>query len=113
VEIEAQKKWDSLLKALHGRFGMDMDLKSILFVIGLQELGMNQQKFSKDQKLEVMHVAICSLLEPFGHYKYIGRDQDGWPHWELVEKLPSLAKLQQESLLKQSILEYWSDLIQD
>tara|TARA_R100001015_G_C4593710_1_gene149039 strand:- start:777 stop:1106 length:330 start_codon:yes stop_codon:yes gene_type:complete len=109
VEIESQKKWDSLLLALKERFKMDMDLKSILFIIGLQELGMNQQKFSKDQKLEVMHVAICTLLEPFGHYKYLGRDKDGWPHWELMEKLPALAKDQQEELIKQSILEYWSE----
>jgi hypothetical protein len=111
VEIESQKKWDSLLIVLKKRFEMDMDLKSILFLIGLQELGMNQQKFTKDQKLEVMHIAICTLLEPFGHYQYIGRDQDGWPHWELMEKLPPLAKNQQEDLMKQSILEYWSDLI--
>ena len=90
---------------------MDMDLKAVLFVIGLQELGMNQQKFSKDQKLEVMHIAVCTLLEPFGHYKYIGRDKDGWPHWELQKKLPPLPKNQQEDLMKQSILDYWSDLI--
>jgi len=109
MEIESQKKWDKLRSALTQRFKMEMDLKAILFVIGLQELGMNQQKLSKDQKLDVMHIAVCTLLEPFGHYTFLGRDQDGWPHWELSERLPLLAKDQQEDLMKQSILEYWSE----
>lgn len=110
MEIEIQKKWDELLRALHQRFKMEMDLKAILFVIGLQELGMNSQKLSKDQKLDVMHIAICTLLEPYGHYLYLGRDQDGWPHWEVVENLPALSKQQQEDLMRRSILEYWDDL---
>ena len=89
------------------RFNMDADLKSVLFVIGLQELGMNAEKLSKDQKVDIMHIAICVLLEPYGHYEYEGRDQDGWPHWKVVEKLPSLNGKDQEDLIKKSIIEYW------
>ena len=91
------------------RFKMEMDLKSMLFVIGLQELGMKTDKLSKDQKLDVMHIAVCSLLEPYGHYKYIGRDKDGWPHWEVVDKLPFLNGEEQELLIRKCIVEYWEN----
>lgn len=91
------------------RFQMEMDLKSMLFIIGLQELGDTQSKFSKDQKVDLMHIAICSLLEPYGHYKYIGRDKDGWPHWEVAEKLPALNINDQEQLIMRCIVEYWEN----
>lgn len=109
MEIEFQKKWDELRRNLNERFGMDMDLKAILFIIGLQELGQNTEKLTKDQKLDVMHIAVCTLLEPYGHYQYIGRDKDGWPHWDIVEQLPALNKAQQEDLMKKSIIEYWEE----
>jgi len=107
MEIEFRKKWDELLRKMAERFKMEMDLKSMLFVIGLQELGMKTDKLSKDQKLDVMHIAVCSLLEPYGHYKYIGRDKDGWPHWEVVDKLPFLNGEEQELLIRKCIVEYW------
>ncbi len=109
MEIEFRKNWDELLRKMGQRFKMEMDLKSMLFVIGLQELGMNTEKLSKDQKLDVMHIAVCVILEPYGHYRYIGRDKDGWPHWEVVDKLPALNGEQQERLMKKCILEYWEN----
>jgi hypothetical protein len=79
-----------------------------LFTIGLQELGKDfQKKFKKDEKLEVMHIAICTLLEPFGFYEYVGRDEDGWPHWDPKETLPFLDAKQQNKLITDSIIEYF------
>ena len=99
------------MRLMAERFKMEMDMKSILFLIGMQELGMNSEKFSKDQKLDIMHIAICTLLEPYGYYNYIGRDKDGWPHWDTVDKLPSLNGAQQEQLIMKCILEYWEERI--
>lgn len=106
MEIEFQKKWDDLLKKVNQRFDNDMDVQSILFVIGLQELGINVEKLTKDQKVEVMHVAVCALLEPYGYYKFLGRDEDGWPHWTNENQLPRLSNEEQEQLIKESIVEY-------
>ena len=79
MEIEFQKKWDELQLLLQKRFGEKLDVQAILFIIGLQELGLNVEKLNKNQKVEVMHIAVCALLEPFGYYTYEGRDKDGWP----------------------------------
>ena len=104
---QQQQKWDVLLTALEPRFGGDLDIQAILFIIGLQELGHGFRKYSKDEKLNVMHVAICSLLEPFGYYEFEGRDPDNWPHWKATEKLPHLKPGQQQRLMQDAILEYF------
>ncbi|HQQ93701.1 MAG TPA: hypothetical protein PLQ93_04035 [Bacteroidia bacterium] len=99
--------WDKLQQKLRERFEMDMDIDAILFMIGLQELSQPYRKFKKDEKLEVMHVAICTVLEPFGFYEYQGRDEDGWPHWNLIEELPHLDAKQQNNLMVNAIIDYF------
>lgn len=108
VDFEILKgKWDALCKKLGAEFGEEPDLQSILFLIGVQELGRGPQKFSKDEKQDLMHIAVCRLLSTFGYYELIGLDQDGWPHWKLVSKLPPLSLREQDWLLKQAAVEYF------
>lgn len=102
-----QSDWNILQERLTERFGSPMDYDSLLFTIGLQELNKPYRKYKKDEKLEVMHVAICTLLEPFGFYEYKGRDDDGWPHWELKENLPFLDAKQQNKLITDAIIDYF------
>ena len=102
-----EKQWKELLKSLNKQFDGDLDLQAVLFLFGVQELGKGKVKYSKDQKLELMHIAICTLLEPFGYYNFAGNDQDGFPHWELNEQLPPLSAGQQMALMKESILDYF------
>jgi hypothetical protein len=109
MEIEFQKNWDILANKINKRFDDTLDVESILFVIGMQELGQVIDKFTKDQKLEVIHVAVCVILEPFGFYEFEGRDKDAWPHWKVVKELPRLDNNQQEQLIKEGILEYMKD----
>ncbi|MCC6690966.1 MAG: hypothetical protein IT235_05490 [Bacteroidia bacterium] len=106
IENELKKEWSFLLKKLSVQFG-ELDIEGIIFLIGVQELGKGYHKFKKDEKLAVMHIAICTLLEPYGHYEFIGRDTDGWPHWKINEKLPALKPMQQSALMQQAILEYF------
>ncbi len=100
-------RWEILQKKLEQRFGMPVDYAGILFLIGLQELGKPFKKYKKDEKLAIMHIAVCALLEPYGIYKYVGKDTDGWPHWELVEELPPLSDAQQNKLITEAILDYF------
>ena len=96
-----------LLQKLEERFGTPMDFDTILFTIGLQELNKPFKKYKKDEKIDVMHIAICTLLEPYGFYEYKGIDDDGWPHWELKENIPHLEAKQQNKLIIDSILDYF------
>lgn len=101
------QEFQDVLKTLSPQFGEDIDVQAILFLIGIQELGKGKVKLSKNEKLDVMHIAICTLLSPYGFYEYKGIDEEGWPHWQVNEKLPPLKPLQQETLIKEAIVEYF------
>lgn len=95
------------MDTLAERFGMQPDLQSILFLIGVQELGMGYRKFKKDDKVNVMHIAICTVLEPYGYYEFVGRDKDGWPHFRQKEELPFLKPAEQNNLMIKAVIEYF------
>jgi hypothetical protein len=103
VEIRFQK----LKKGLEEKFGEGMDLQAILFLIGVNELGEGYQNFSKNEKTDLLHIAICTLLEPYGYYKFEGRDKENWPHFILEQQLPLLDHREQQHLMKESMLEYF------
>jgi len=84
-----------------------LDLDSIIFLIGVQELGQGFRKFSKDEKINVMHIAICRLLEPFGYYEFDFFDPDGWPHYKVVDPLPNLKPGEQTVLMKEAVVMYF------
>lgn len=107
MDYAIEIKFKELVAELDKTFGGGLDTQSILFLIGVQELGKGYQKFNKRQKTELMHVAVCTVLEPYGFYKTIGRDDDNWPHFEFVKELPPLDERQQQHLMKEAILHYF------
>ena len=106
---ELKSEWAQLLENLSDKFGMDADLQGIIFLIGVQELGQGNRKFSKDEKQDLMHIATCKLLSQYGYYALEGLDEEGWPHWKLVEKLPVLSLKEQDMLLKKAVINYFKD----
>ena len=102
-----EKTWNETVSKISASFGEKLDYAAILFLIGVQELGQDYQKFKKDEKLELMHVGICSLLVPYGYYTFVGRDEQGWPHFERNGDLPNLTPTEQEVLVKKAIVNYF------
>lgn len=83
-------------------------IETLLFLIGIQELGSGTQKFTKDDKVNLIHIAVCRLLEPFGYYKFT-HYVDGWPHYDALEALPELKPNEQAILMKKAIIQYFQD----
>lgn len=108
MDIDLEKNFQSALKKLAPQFGEGLDMQAVLFLIGVQELGKGFIKLTKEEKVDVLHVAICTLLAPYGFYEYEGLDKDGWPHWKANEKLPPLKSDQQQQLMKQAIIDYFN-----
>ena len=102
-------KWNNLKTKLSVDFSDNeiIDLDSIIFLIGIQELGQFQKRFNKQKKLEVIHIAVCKLLSDYGYYEYDYTDNDGWPHYKLIKKLPNLKAGEQTILMKKSIINYF------
>ena len=90
------------------------DLQSILYLIGIQELGRwnNDESFSKEEKQDLMHIAVCTLLEEDGYYVFEGRDQDGWPHWKEGNTFELKGIDEQEEFLKIKVIKYFEALEQ-
>lgn len=107
-DLDFDRKWQGLLNTLKESIGKKpKDLNSVLFLIGVQELGGGSKFFSKEEKQDLMHIAICKVLSLAGYYELEGIDKDGWPHWKLVKKLPHFDLLEQEKLLKMHVMEYF------
>lgn len=105
-EQNFEQRWKAAMSVLAERFGQPIDLQAALFLIGVNELGQGPRRLNKDQKIDVMHLAVCRLLEPYGYYNYLGTDKDGWPHFERTERLPKLMPGEQEKLMKEAIISY-------
>ncbi|TYR37736.1 hypothetical protein FXV77_00115 [Sphingobacterium phlebotomi] len=107
---EINKKWVELQRVVAKDFDMELpDIKVMLFLIGVQELGKGPQEFSKRQKEELMHIATCRLFSAMGFYELNGLDEEGWPHWDLVKPIPNYTLLEQEMILKSLIIDYFED----
>lgn len=102
-------RWESLQNKLSNQFadGEQMDLDAIIYMVGIQEFGKPQETFKKDDKINLMHIAICTLLEPYGFYEFDFIDEDGWPHFKNVSKLPALKAGEQTVLMKEALVSYF------
>lgn len=108
---ELKLRWEAVVKLLSDRFadGEVLDLDAIIYLVGLQELGQLKRKFKKDEKLNLMHIAICRLLEPYGYYEFDFFDDEGWPHYRILEQLPPLKAGEQSVLMKEAIVQYFME----
>lgn len=107
-DLELDRKWQELRLNLQNTIGKrPKDLNAILFIIGVQELGKGVQNFTKEEKQDLMHIAICKVLSLSGFYELEGLDEQGWPHWKAKKKLPHFDLLEQEKLLKMHVIEYF------
>nr|WP_294773502.1 hypothetical protein [uncultured Flavobacterium sp.] len=106
---QLKQRWDKVVQILSNQFaeGDLLDLDAIIYLIGVQELGKVHQTFKKDEKVNLMHIAICRLLEPYGYYEFDFVDKEGWPHYKVKEELPPLKAGEQSVLMKEAIVNYF------
>ena len=106
---QLKERWEFVVEKLSNQFadGDKLDLDAIIYLIGVQELGQLERAFKKDHKLDLMHIAICKLLTPYGYYELDFVDGDGWPHYKTLEVLPHLKAGEQSVLMKEAIVNYF------
>ncbi|WKV13283.1 hypothetical protein [Marivirga harenae] len=111
-DLDLERKWQALRLSLKDAVGRKpKDMNAILFLVGVQELGKGPHNFSKEEKQDLMHIAICKVLSLSGFYELEGVDNNGWPHWKLIKNLPHFDLLEQEKLLKMHVIEYFEQEI--
>ncbi len=104
-----KERWDRLVSILNERFsdGETIDVEGVLYLVGLQELGQIHHKMKKDDNINLIHIGICTVLEPYGYYRFDFYDEEGWPHFELLEALPNLKPGEQSILIKEALVGYF------
>jgi len=108
-ELNFEQRWHFLELQLMDRFGKKPNMEAILFLIGINEFRgtLPKIKFTKEQKQDLMHIAVCSLLSKGDYYELEGYDKEGWPHFKELEKVSADNLPDQEQLLKSYILDYF------
>jgi len=106
-----KQRWGILVEKLSAQFsdGDPLEIDGIIYLVGVQELGNFERTFKKDEKVNLMHIAICRLLEPYGYYEFDFFDDDGWPHYTVKETLPHLKAGEQSILMKEALVNYFVD----
>lgn len=111
IEESFDVRWFNTMMMLRDRFGKTPDMEAILFLIGMNELGSpDVKKFTKEQKQDLMHVAVCTLLSQVGYYEHAGYDEGGWPHFHEIKRPDIDGLQQQEIVLKECIMMYFDRL---
>jgi hypothetical protein len=107
VSPEITQRWQAMMAHLQGLFDKKkFTTESLLLLIGLQEVGILPRKFEKEEKMNLIHVGLCAVLSQDGYYSFTHRDDDGWPHYELVKALPFLDIFSQVNFMRFHILRY-------
>lgn len=103
-------RWYEVRNRVKNEFGQRPDINVMLFLIGMNEVGLVKEKWEKEEKQDLMHVAVCKLMSSEGYYRLINVDKEGWPHYEPVADIPKLNLKGQDELLKRKIVEYFEQL---
>ncbi len=104
--MDLQQRFDALVGPLVREFDIQPELQDVLFVIGLREVGKRFMSLSKSQKMDLIHVGTCASLEKLGYYELIGNDDEGWPHYKLIQQLPRMGISEQEDLIREAVCIY-------
>ena len=67
---QLKERWDDLILFLTDTFsdGEALDVEGVLYLIGLQEFGKPHQLFKKEDNVNLIHIGVCTILEPFGYF---------------------------------------------
>lgn len=108
TKLEYDKDWQQLIDKLKLSFGKVPDINGILFLIGVQEIGKGMKVYSKEEKQDLMHVGLCTVLCFSNYYKLVGVDSEGWPIFSSIKPVPKFNLVEQEYFIRTHIKEYFS-----
>ncbi len=107
METNFEDKWKSVEDYLKERFDKKLDVKSILFILGLRELGRKETSLTKEEKMDLMNIGFCKIASTSGYFQLEETDKDGWPIWKQAKPLPKMNTKEQEIFIKEHVVKYF------
>ena len=103
---ELQQHWFQLEYALTERLGKKLTLEDILLFIGVREAGIPPKEFTEREKIELVQVAISTILVPAKYYELLWVEDTGWPHFKQLQPIQEMNAKEKEIFYKKYILLY-------
>ena len=104
---DIEERWLDVLAHLKDKFGGEMDVKSVLFILGLRDLGKVGSDFSKEEKMDLMNIGFCRIASLSGYFRTDGNDEEGWPIWKQAKPIPKMNNKDQELFIKEHVVKYF------
>ena len=107
--MEHFNSWDNLTIFLKDNFGIDENLPSVLFLIGLQESGQGFKAYDQQEKTEIIKHAQIKLLARENFYIPLSVGKIKESSWIENPNMPIPSEAVLEKLLKTLILDYFNE----
>lgn len=104
--------WINLSKFWEEKFGKSLSIQAALWVISMQEYPRLHTKYSSPDavvKEDLLHLAVCFILEIQGFCVFENLDNDGWPRYSSIAKFENLSLKEQETILARGIVCYFDN----
>ena len=105
--MTAPGNWKDLCEHLSEMFGIEVDLNGVLFLVGIRERGLTFQKFSKEEKLNLINLGSCTLYQEMGMVEQSGEDTEGWPLFRQKALAPVITEELKVKTLQDCAIRYF------
>ena len=102
--------WIELCDQLGKQFDIDIDLNGVLFLVGIRERGLTFQPFSKEEKMNLIHLGCCTLYQEMGLTEKIGMDEEGWPLFAQKALAPVIPEERKHKVLQDCAVRYFKKI---
>lgn len=96
--VKSKFKTDSLPK-----------LDTVLFIIGVQELGVIRDNLTHEEKLGITTLGTITVLSREKYFEKKSIDEDGWPIYNQLKPYNPLSETERQNQLKVLINRYFND----
>jgi hypothetical protein len=103
-----QQNWLIFESRLTERLGQKPDFDGILLFVGIKEACLPPKNFTETEKVNLMQMAVCTVLVPARYYELFWVEDSGWPHYNQLQRLPEMTASAKEEFLKPYIL-MWAE----
>ena len=110
--MKAPENWNDLCKTLNDKFGIEVDINGVLFLVGIRERGLTIQKFSKEEKLNLIHLGSCTLYKEMGLVESAGEDKGGWPLFRQKALAPVIPEERKLKTLQDCAIRYFQKVFE-
>ena len=110
--MNSPENWKDLCEHLKEMFGIDVDLNGVLFLVGIRERGLTLQKFTKEEKLNLINLGSCTLYKEMGLLELRGEDNEGWPIFQQKALAPVIAEELKLKTLQDCAIRYFKKVFE-